>query len=54
MIAIPNNANVFGICTLNEVFVNITWRNEHNVKVNLFFNFTEDLLTNIQMNLQHG
>lgn len=54
IVPIPDNANIFGTCDSNRAFVNVSWESEHRIKVILFFNFTEDLLTNVQLNLLYG
>lgn len=54
MMPIPDNASFFGTCDSNGVFVNVSWENKHKVKAILFFNFTENLLTNVQLNLLSG
>lgn len=53
-ILIPDNASMVGSCDSNTAFVNVTWQNEENFKATVFFNFTEDLLTNVQINMLNG
>lgn len=42
---------MFGVCDSHGVFVNISWEIGLTFKAVLFLNFTNDLLTNVQMNL---